>query len=156
MNTREYVVEVQKKHGAVENIAKTSRLFGVSRQTVYGWLNGDFIFKDEHVIKAANLLELPHGEVLLNIEIERTQCPEARAVWAGLLQQITGHAAGIFLAVAMVYGMSSGALPSPAFAGESGIFSIMLSNPQTLLAGFMLLISMGFMHHARATYRKSL
>jgi len=125
MNTADYANQILIKHGA--NITQAAKSMGVTRMSFYNWLNDEkpYMFSDEHAIKAAEVLDLDKDEVLRNILLERTKCPEARALWERMFSTLPRHAAGIMV---FVVAMSLYIAPAqPGFAGpemQSNIYYV--------------------------------
>jgi plasmid maintenance system antidote protein VapI len=158
MKTRDYLIQIQKKYGVDGNIAGTARLMGVSRKTVYSWLDGELAFGEDNAIKAADLLGLDADEVVINIRMEGTQSAQARAAWESILHRIGGHAAGIMLAVVVSFLYLAPSSPGYASYQEPGTLyyvKLAILQPTTMIAAVMLLVSLGMVLHARSIYHKA-
>lgn len=157
MKTADYANEILIAYKG--NISHAAKAMKVSRMAFYNWVDDEkpHMFSDEHALQAAKLLNLDEDEVLQNILLERTKCPEARAIWEKMFSNMAGHAAGIVLAVVVsfLYLAPNGeSYAAPYSASEAPAMSIMLSSPNTLIACIILLISLGLNINTRASLRR--
>ncbi|AEG00742.1 hypothetical protein [Methylomonas methanica] len=98
----EYFEELKIKLGSDYAVAKA---LGITRQSVCIIKKGGGV-KDETAIKAAELLELDPGEVLLAAAMARSE-GAVRSAWESVSKR-AGIAASLALAVVMTSGFSTG------------------------------------------------
>lgn len=67
---------------------RIAKILGVRSQTVYQWTNGHGTMSDETGIKAAELLGLDAGKVLLHLHIERGKGNATSPVWKDLARRL--------------------------------------------------------------------
>lgn len=98
MTTFDYL-KLLKKELNVETAYAVARDMGFSKQTVLNWQHKRGTFDDISAIKIAKVLNIPAEQILLDMRIERTKCPEAREAYKRLLKVLQGVAASIFIGV---------------------------------------------------------
>lgn len=72
MKTAELLAAVKRHHNLPSDYA-LAKFLGVSQPTTSKWSTGRALLDDDHAIRVADLLDLPHGYVLAMIEEERAE-----------------------------------------------------------------------------------
>lgn len=80
MKTVEYMDEIMRRKGIPSDYALAKAL-GVTKQTVSRYRSGIGLFDDHVALRAAELLGIDPGIVLLDIYAERAKNSEVRTVW---------------------------------------------------------------------------
>jgi hypothetical protein len=78
MHTSEYVNALKNKYNLTSEYA-VAKLVGVKPQTALYWKNKGTTFDDKTAVKVAELLDVRPEVVLIDMERERTKCPQAKA-----------------------------------------------------------------------------
>lgn len=149
MKTADYLDAIKARHGLPSDYA-ASKLLGVTRSAVSRYRNGQDSFSDDVAIRAADLLDIDPGELLIQSHLERATDERQRAAWMAALQRHAGHAAGVFFSVAVILCLSTYAesdmasgllLPVTVFRSETactiGAVSIACAYLLTLFLGFV-------------------
>ena len=123
--TEDYIRDLHAHYGTHSTYA-LAKSMGLGDQTVRGWTKGHS-FSEAHALLVAEILGVDPGEVLAASAAARSKCPQARAVWARIADQYSGHAAGLALSVA--------ALP---YLPDVGHLVIMLSCGSAAMAALSL------------------
>lgn len=93
------------------NDAEVGRLLGVTRSAVSFVKNRGGAFEEDTALRAADLLEIPHEDVLLWNRIERAKRPEARRAWENIAKAL-----GSTFTALLFFFMSLVTAPQPAQA----------------------------------------
>lgn len=80
MNTLEYIDAVKQRRGVTSDYALAKEL-GVAKQTISNYRKGKTHFDDAVCRRVAEILGMHPGLVMLDMQRERAQTPEARTVW---------------------------------------------------------------------------
>ena len=114
MNTIEILDMIKARYGLPSDYALAKKL-NISRARVSTYRTRGSSMDDELCLVCENLLELPEGSLLFELQASRTKCKKAAELFHKISQQLTATAASILLAVSMTYSSFSGeALASPA------------------------------------------
>lgn len=85
MDTQDYVAAIRLKLGITSDYA-LAKVFGVTKQAAGRWTKGLNGFDDVSARRAAELLEMHPGLVMIDIHRERAKDPAVRAVWQEIFQ----------------------------------------------------------------------
>jgi transcriptional regulator with XRE-family HTH domain len=80
MKTTDYLDSIQVKYSLASDYA-ISKILGISRQAISNYRSGRGSLDDTVALRAADLLEIEPGIVLLDMYIERTRVDKTRDVW---------------------------------------------------------------------------
>jgi transcriptional regulator with XRE-family HTH domain len=80
MKTIEYLDAIQAKYSLPSDYA-ISKMLGITRAAVSHYRSGENYLNDAVAKKAASLLGVHPGIVLLDMYAERTNCDETRSIW---------------------------------------------------------------------------
>lgn len=106
MDTYDYF-KLLKKELNVNTAYAVAKILDVNKQTALNWEQKKTSFDDTSAVKVANILKIPAEEILLNVKIERTKCPEAREAFKRLSKMLQSVAASVFIGI-----LTLSALPS--------------------------------------------
>ena len=113
MNTIEILDTLKAEYGLTSDYQLAKKL-GTSTSRVGNYRSGRSKFDDEMVLQVENLLDLPEGSLLLEIQSQRTKCKTAAEILHKLSKQLMATAAALFLTLSTGYGsFSSDATASP-------------------------------------------
>jgi len=96
MKTVDYLAEIKKAHG-IESDYALAKLLGTSRAAVSRYRRKQETFSDATALKVAELLGIPSGRVLVDMQIQRAHTPQQRAAWREILERISSTAAVILI-----------------------------------------------------------
>jgi transcriptional regulator with XRE-family HTH domain len=85
MTTQEYVAAIRQKLGITSDYALAKAL-GVTKQAAGRWTKGLNGFDDESARRAAAILEIHPGLVMIDIHRERAKDTDTRALWHEIFQ----------------------------------------------------------------------
>lgn len=88
MDTIEYVDAVKSRLHITSDYA-VAKALGVTKQAVSRYMKGTGYFDDYVAIRVAKLLEIEPLQVIADVNLQRAQNAEVRAVWAGLMEKIS-------------------------------------------------------------------
>jgi predicted transcriptional regulator len=88
MDTIHYLDAVRDKLPTRSDYA-VAKALGVSKQAVSRYMKGTGYFDDYVAIRVAELLKIDPLQVIADVNMQRTQNAEVRAVWKGLLEKIS-------------------------------------------------------------------
>lgn len=115
MNTIEYL-DLIKSTKSITSDYKLSKLLGISRSRLSHYRNGRNTMDELLALKVEKILNLKPGTVLIDLQAERSKCPEARAILHELAQKLAATALTLVLVFSGVF------LPNIAEAGQFGRF----------------------------------
>ena len=117
--TVEYLDELKRRYG-ISSDYKLAKLIGITYQAVSQYRNKGTTLRDDVALKVAELLELPPGKVLADMQAERAKDARVRDAWRQIAARMADAAAwaGVVI-LAGVFGVVFGLLPSKAEAGQS-------------------------------------
>lgn len=121
--TNNYLDDLKAKHGVRSDYALAKKL-GVMPGHITTYRKNRSHFDDKMAVRVAELLEIDPAEVLAAMNVERTKCPAAKAVWERVARSFSAGVMAVFIAVAL------NLAPAPAQAGmvkNSPIIHIMLN-----------------------------
>lgn len=114
MKARDYIDAIKARHNLPSDYAAAKAL-GVTRSAVSKYRSGADSFADHVALRAASLLEIDPGEILIDCQMERAPDPATRAAWGALLARLGGHAAVVIFGALLVL---QSLIPAPAMAAE--------------------------------------
>lgn len=88
MDTVQYVDAVKKELGISSDYA-VAKALGVSKQAVSRYMKGNGYFDDYVAIRVARTLRIDPLKVITDVNIQRADNPEVKAVWLGLMEKIS-------------------------------------------------------------------
>jgi len=88
MKTPEYLELVKRKLSLPSDYALAKAL-GVSRSAISLLQAGKTAMSDETAVRAAEILAMPAGRVLIDVHMERSKAPEVRAAWMGMMEKFS-------------------------------------------------------------------
>lgn len=81
---------VEQRHGL--SVRGMARRVGVSATTITAWRDGRAVPNDNHGLTLAALADLDPVGVLICLAVARSDCPDARAAWRGvLIEHLQAH-----------------------------------------------------------------
>lgn len=102
MKTCEWLDRIKKEFQLVSDYQLAKKL-GIRPQRISNYRNNVSHMDDSLALHVENLLDLPAGTVLLDMQAQRTKCSQAAKILRKLSQQISTAAASVFLALSMMY-----------------------------------------------------
>ena len=116
--TVEYLDELKRRYGLPSDY-KLASLLGISTAAVAQYRTKGNTFKDEVALRVAELLELPPGKVLADMQAERAKDARVRDAWRQIAARMADAAAWAGVAIlATVLGVGFGLMPSKVEAGQ--------------------------------------
>ena len=106
MNTIDLLTRLKAANGGASDY-RIAKLLGIQPQTVYHWKAGRSTMSDEVGVKAAEMLGLDPGKVLIDLHIERVKGDATSHVWRDIGRRL--EMAAVPVVVGLV-GYGAGAL----------------------------------------------
>jgi len=116
MKTIEYL-DLVKAAKSITSDYQLAKTLGISTARLSSYRNGRYDMDELLALKVENILNMPSGSVLLDIQANRTKCPEA----AKVLQAISKKLAAGILSLCLCFSMAL--QPEQARAGQNGPFN---------------------------------
>ena len=88
MDTVQYVDAVRSRLPVTSDYA-VAKALGVSKQAVSRYMKGVSHFDDYVAIRVAKMLEIDPLQVIADVNHQRAENPEVKAVWAALMEKIS-------------------------------------------------------------------
>lgn len=90
MKNCDYYLDLAKQRQGLPSDYALGKALGVSSTaTISNYRKGRSHFDDNMAIKIAHLCEIEPAEVLFAMQVERAKNDETRAIWSGLLENIS-------------------------------------------------------------------
>lgn len=105
MTFREIIEQIKARYD-LDTDYMAIKILQVNKSTVYKALKNNSIPCDDVIYTCEKLLDYPEGYLLLEMQAERSKCPEAVAIFHRLSKQILATAATILLSISMTLGVS--------------------------------------------------
>jgi hypothetical protein len=107
MNTKELLTALKAANGGASDY-RAAQLLEVKPQTVYRWVKGEAYMSDDVGLRAAEMLGLDPGKVLISLHIEREKGNATSQVWKDIGRRLemaampvvvglVGYGAGAYL-----------------------------------------------------------
>lgn len=96
-----YYLDLLKVEKSITSDYQLAKLLGISRGRLSNYRNKHHDMDELLALKIEKLLNLKPGTVLLDIQANRSKCPEARKVLHEISQKLAGGALAIFLALSL-------------------------------------------------------
>lgn len=106
MNTCQWLDKVRKEY-QLDSDYKLAKLLGIRANRISTYRHTHIGMGEELALKVEDLLSLPPGTVLLQIQAERTKSPEAAKILRSISKQIGSAAAALIITLSMLYAIVS-------------------------------------------------
>ena len=116
--TVEYLDELKRRY-SIPTDYQLARFLGISHQAITQYRNKGTTLRDDVALRVAELLELPPGKVLADMQAERAKDARVRDAWRQIAARMADAAAwaGVVI-LATVFGVVFGLMPSKVDAGQ--------------------------------------